>query len=384
MLNENLNQTLDNLFYKEKLGVGNKNTFIKNVRDKHPEFKLKDIQEYIKNQEVTQMNTTVNKTYEYKITAPPRTFQIDIFWWKKSESLIPILLLVDILSRKAFAYVLPKSKKEKRGDVSVKTLEEFKREVGHIHGLEGDNEFGSAAVKKFCSDNNIRLDTSVAKEEHISGGNKLGIIDRLVRTLRELIERYYDVVGNKMDSLKDVVATIIATYNNDNHRTLNNKTPNQVFKDNDNQIARHLNDTVHNEQVYKTIPFKPSDKVRILEDKGEFAKGKNKFSKEVYTVDKQEGYKIKLKDTTKKLKPSELLKINGTVSNPISQAFINRNIKAKSKAKVTTKLIRNENMTKAEALQAKKQLKDNSLPPAISTRSNDRASRDQKPINYKV
>ena len=48
---------------------------------------------------------------------------------------------------------------------------------------------------------------------------------------------------------------------------------------------------MHNEQVYKTIPFKPSDKVRILEDKGEFAKGKNKFSKEVYTVDKQEGYK---------------------------------------------------------------------------------------------
>ena len=295
--------------------------------------------------------------------------------------MIPILLLVDILSRKAFAYVLPKSQKEKRGDVTVQTLEAFKSKVGYIHGLEGDNEFGSAAVKKFCSDNNIRLDSSVAKEEHISGGNKLGIIDRLVRTLRELIERYYDVVGNKMDSLKDVVATIIATYNNDNHRTLNNKTPNQVFKDNDNQIARHLNDTVHNEQVYKTIPFKPSDKVRILEDKGEFAKGKNKFSKEVYTVDKQEGYKIKLKDTTKKLKPSELLKINGTVSNPISQAFINRNIKAKSKAKVTTKLIRNENMTKAEALQAKKQLKDNSLPPALSTRSNDRASRDKKPIN---
>jgi hypothetical protein len=34
--------------------------------------------------------------------------------------------------------------------------------------------------------NDIRLDTSVAKEEHMSNGNKLGIIDRLVRTLREL------------------------------------------------------------------------------------------------------------------------------------------------------------------------------------------------------
>ena len=36
MLSENINNLLDNLFYKEKLGIGNKTTFIKNVRDKNP------------------------------------------------------------------------------------------------------------------------------------------------------------------------------------------------------------------------------------------------------------------------------------------------------------------------------------------------------------
>ena len=151
-----MDNILDNLFYKEKLGIGNKATFIKNVRERNPEIKLKDIQEYLKNQEVNQINTSVNLKYEYKITAPPRTFQIDIFWWKKSDTLIPILLLVDILSRKAWTYVLTKSKKEKRADVSVKTLEIFKNDVGAINGLEGDNEFSSAAIKKFCDDNNIR------------------------------------------------------------------------------------------------------------------------------------------------------------------------------------------------------------------------------------
>ena len=382
------NNILDNLFYKEKLGISGKTTFIKNVRERHPEIKLKDINEYLKNQEVNQINTTVNKTYEYKITAPPRTFQIDIFWWKKSETLMPILLLVDILSRKAFAYVLPKSKKEKRAEVSVKTLEIFKNDVGYIHGLEGDNEFGSAAIKKFCNDNNIRLDTSVSKLEHISNGNKLGIIDRLVRTLRELIERYFDITGHKMDSLKEVVATIITTYNNDNHRTLNNKTPNQVFKDNDDQMARHLNDTVHNHEIYKTVPFNSGNKVRILEDKDKFSKGKNKFSKEIYTVDSKEGYKLTLKNALgeaedRKMKPSELLKVNA-VENPISQAFIDRNKKAIANAKVTTKLIRNEDMTKQEALKAKKQLKDNVLSPALSTRSSQRTLRDRKPINYKA
>ena len=39
MLSENINNLLDNLFYKEKLGIGNKNIFIKNVRDKNPNIK---------------------------------------------------------------------------------------------------------------------------------------------------------------------------------------------------------------------------------------------------------------------------------------------------------------------------------------------------------
>ena len=191
-----MDKILDNLFYNEKLGIGNKTTFIKKVQEKHPEYKTKDIQEYLKNQEINQVNTTINKSYEYKITAPPRTFQIDIFWWRRGETLQPILLLVDILSRKAWAYVLTKSKKNKRAEVNVATLKEFQKEVVNINGLEGDNEFSSGPVKKFCDDNNIRLDTSVSKGEHVSNRNKLGIIDRLVRTLRELIEKYFDITGN--------------------------------------------------------------------------------------------------------------------------------------------------------------------------------------------
>ena len=171
--------------------------------------------------------------------------------------------------------------------------------------------------------------------------------------------------------------TIVDTYNNCNHRTLNNKTPNQVFKDNDDQIARHLNDSVHNQKIYKSVPFSDGDKVRILEKKEKFDKGKQKFSKELYTIDKKEGYKILVKDEKRKLKPSELLGVKN-ISNPISQTYIDNKIKSKTNAKITNKLIRNEQMTKEEAIKAKKQLKDNSLPPALSTRSNDRKLRTNK------
>ena len=68
--------------------------------------------------------------------------------------------------------------------------------------------------------------------------------------------------------------SIIDTYNNNSHRTLDNKTPNQVFKDNDDQMTRHLNDSVHNQKVYQSVPFKDGEKVRILEQKEKFDKGK--------------------------------------------------------------------------------------------------------------
>ncbi len=69
----------------------------------------------------------------------------------------------------------------------------------------------------------------------MSNGNKLGIIDRLVRTLRELIDKYFD-------------------------------------KDNDDQIARHLNDRMHNQKVYQAGPFYVGDKVRILQKKKKLIK----------------------------------------------------------------------------------------------------------------
>jgi hypothetical protein len=63
----------------------------------------------------------------------------------KAETLIPLLLFVDILSCKAWACVLTKSKKKKRAEVSLKNIKEFKDEVGLlIRGLEGDDELSSS------------------------------------------------------------------------------------------------------------------------------------------------------------------------------------------------------------------------------------------------
>ena len=51
----------------------------------------------------------------------------------------------------------------------------------------------------------------MAKEEHIRNGNKLGIINRSVKTLRELIDKYFDITGHTIYNIKDVIASVNET-----------------------------------------------------------------------------------------------------------------------------------------------------------------------------
>jgi hypothetical protein len=113
-------------------------------------------------------------------------------------------------------------------------------------------------------------------------------------------------------------------------------------------MVRHINDSAHNQQVYKSVPFDSGQKVRILEQKDKFDKGKQKFSKEVYTVDKKERYKLIVNGTSRKLKPAELLKTD-TTANPISEKYIQEKKAEKKKGKVINSLVRNAKMTPAEA-----------------------------------
>ena len=87
------------------------------------------------------------------------------------------------------------------------------------------------------------------------------------------------------------------------------------------------------------------NQVIIIEKKEKFDKGKKKNSKEVYTIDKKEGYKILVNGTRRKLKPVELLKTS-TIANPISEKYVEDKKADKKAGKVVSSLVRNAKMTK--------------------------------------
>ena len=95
-------------------------------------------------------------------------------------------------------------------------------------------------------------------------------------------------------------------------------------------------------KIYKSVPFKPDDKVRLLEEKGKFEKGENTFLKDVYSVNKKEGYKIFVNRTISK--PRELIKVN-SVPDPISDKYIQEKKAGNKAGKVISSLVRNFQMT---------------------------------------
>ena len=129
--------------FDESIG-STKAYFISKVQQKFPRLDKKDIETWFKSQEVVQINTTL-KGVNLKITAKPRTFQIDIMFYRIGQSLKPFLLLVDIMSRKAFCYSIPG---EKNMTKIITAYNKFLQEVDYVNGVEGDGEFDNTAFKK--------------------------------------------------------------------------------------------------------------------------------------------------------------------------------------------------------------------------------------------
>ncbi len=72
----------------------------------------------------------------------------------------------------------------------ITTYNKFLQKVDYVKGVEGDGEFDNTTFKKLNEEKGIQVNTSVAKDNHFTSGNKLGIIDRLTRTLKENIRKY--------------------------------------------------------------------------------------------------------------------------------------------------------------------------------------------------
>ena len=371
--------------FDESVG-GTKEYFISKVQQKYPNLNKKGIENFLNSQEVVQVNTKL-KGINLKITAKPRTFQIDIMYYKIGQTLKPFLLLIDIMSRKAFCYPISGYKNMTK---IITAYKKFLSQVDRVEAIEGDSEFASKEFITLNKEKGIRVDTSVAADNHFTTGNKLGIIDRFTRTLKENIKKYRESIG-KIGNLPNIIQSIINMYNDSPHRGIKGKTPNQVWNDTNEQNIQNMKDTINNDRLFNKLTLGIGDTVRVLENKNKFDKGSAQFSKELYEVHDRIGYSFKVKDSDgnvkrRRYKPHELLQVvnmtessrsRAPASDVINTDRVKREEKSTNKYKSINKLIRNEDMTRTEARKAMKQVED-VLGPARNTRSQSRKLRNTR------
>ena len=343
------------LYYDPKFGLTSKNIFKNKIKKIHPEISLKDIDEFYKNLEVNQIvkKIVVKKSNFYKIIDDPLTFQIDIMIFDKSQKLknrgiFMFLTLVDILSRKSFMYPIKNRKTEDLLEAYNKFLNELNTTYNKSpNKIIGDDEFNNKSFNELNEKLNIILDTQTAKDDHITKGNRLGIIDRFTRTFKSKVLKYQLSSGNI--NFVDIYKDLLDNYNDTPNRGINNNTPNDVFNNNKLQLKYKKEGNNYNKNIFNSINFIIGDTVRAIKEKKLFDKEGQTFSKKIYIIDDIKGFKYSIKDEDvnikKKLyKPHELQLVDLNKIEKYNENNIQKTIKILKKDEKNKQILKRDDI----------------------------------------
>ena len=217
----------------------------------------------------------------------PRPFysvQVDLGFWdvhkKQNDGVIGLLVVIDVFSR----YLWVKKVYNKKSlHIPLKSvIDEMKHTFDQTPlNMTGDNEFATTKLQALAAEYNFHWYFGDAGEKY-----RTGIVERVIRTLRNLIKRYQ--AQNNTTRYVDVLNDLVENYNNTVHRVINKK-PIDALK----------TGKVNDKRKEKTIPeLNKGEKVRIQEiRKKGFTKGDVPYySKDVFHVSGRDGNRYILKD----------------------------------------------------------------------------------------
>jgi anthranilate/para-aminobenzoate synthase component I len=299
-------EILQELYKNPKYSILSESKFTQKVRQLHPEIKRKDIEDFISSQTLQQTFSSRPFKGYYKIVAKPYTFQTDLFFLDEYASYNKkhgsFLIMVDILSRKMYVHPL----KSKTLESIQNGLETLIRKVGKVVAIETDDEFNKSSIKTMLEEKGISFRSIVAKQEHLSKGNSLGIVDSATRTIKKYIKKY--MVQNNTPKFINVLDDLVEAYNQTPHSSLFDKTPEEVY-DNEKTLKKIFKEAaLHNSRLDSTIDLNIGDFARKANDKNKFEKEKQMFSKDIFVIYDQEGKKFRLIDEDGKVDDDRLYK----------------------------------------------------------------------------
>ena len=288
---------MNELFYDPKFGLSSALAFMRRARSQG--YSPKEITDFLRKQEVNQVHKEVHKTdiHFFPLWGQGAgSYQMDLMFLydpKKRTEQLPILTIINVNSRKLYAYVL---KNRKTGEI-VRGLTKWLGEVVEKPSfLQSDNEkaFTAKEVGALLGSHGI-VQSFVEPEDHRGQAE----VERVHQTLRRLFTLYEDAFHKPwLTDFNDLIW-------NYNHR-VNRDIGTEPWEANENAgTLRRLAQRAEAEKDFEK--FKVGDRVRkavFNRDVNRFDKGRSKWSTKVYTITGTNGFHLyQLDDANKSFQP---------------------------------------------------------------------------------
>jgi len=296
----------------QKFGYPSAGKLYKIMKKDHPEVKMNDIIEVIQEETPYQLHKKTRNTVRAHMVA----FRENQIWLadlidmsnysRDNQGFKWILLVIDVFTRKASAQSM-KSKE------SANVLSAFKKiieENGKPEKLITDNgtEFMNREFQKYLSDSNV-----IHENNEPQYNPTLGLIDRLCRTIKEKIFKYF--TDKNETNWVDHLDNIITAYNQTPHEALEDLTPQEASEERYKAFIQDLN---KKKNVISNHYFNEGQTVRKKLAKPTFAKGyKRIWGQDVHELKEVKGVNGVLEDgQVVKLNDLQVIP-NPSVSHPV-------------------------------------------------------------------
>ena len=272
---------LKSLYYSPKTGLSSLNSFYQRAKALYPDVARTEVSKFLAQQELTQRNKDHVERHYFPIRGQEKSYQADLLDMgvREYKGYRYILNIINVNTRKAFAFAL--KKKSDTPDVLISWLKESKPSVIQV---DQGTEFTNNKVKKYCEshDVNLRLIDPVFKTDQ-------GKVERFNGTLRRLITLY--LMSYRTNDWVSALPNLLENYNSRWVQRLGTSPDKATEHSGDSKNVRQFEEA---QRYFDSFGF--GDRVRhLIRRKNLFTKGRNAWSKEVYTIDGIQFHQFHLK-----------------------------------------------------------------------------------------
>ena len=276
---------MNKLFYDPKLGLSSAVAFMRTARERG--YAPKDILAFLKRQEATQIHRQVNSNATKFFPMWGRgagSYQMDMMFMdnpRNRTKLLPILTIINVNSRKLYGYVLKSRSTAEVLNALTKWLNEVK-ETPHFVQSDNEKAFHSKKVGELLGNKRI-IQSFVEPEDH-KGQSE---VERVHGTLRRLFTLYEEAFHEPWLTGFD---ELLWNYNHRFHRGIGMEP---WYATEDAGLARRTKQYAEAQQAFDK--FKVGDRVRkavFNKDKDKFRKGRDVWSRKVYTIIGTNGFHL--------------------------------------------------------------------------------------------